>query len=46
MRLTPIPPRAKFPVKAIVVAYQKGRLKEPLVQSAEEVVREFYITEP
>ena len=39
LRLTPIPPKARFPVKVIVVAYQKGRLKEPLVQSAQEVVR-------
>jgi hypothetical protein len=44
LRLTPIPPNAKFPVKVIVVAYQKGRLKEPLVQTAPEVVREFFIT--
>jgi hypothetical protein len=45
LRFTPIPPGAKFPVKVIVVAYQKGRLKEPLVQSAKEVVREFQIIE-
>jgi hypothetical protein len=41
---TPIPSNAKYPVKVIVVAYQKGHLKEPLVQTAPEVVREFYIT--
>jgi len=44
LRLTRIPPGAKFPVKVMVVAYQKGRLKEPLVQGAQEVVREFFIT--
>ena len=43
LRLTPIPPRAKFPVKIIVAAYQKGRLMAPLVQSAAEVVREFQV---
>jgi hypothetical protein len=44
LRFTPIPPGAKFPVRVIVVAYQKGRLKEPFVQSAPEVAREFNIT--
>ena len=44
LRFTPIPPSAKYPVKVTVVAYQKGRLKEPLVQTATEVVREFHIT--
>jgi hypothetical protein len=44
LRFTPIPPSARYPVRVIVVAYQKGRLKEPLVQTAPEVVREFYIT--
>jgi hypothetical protein len=46
LRLTPIPPHAKYPVKIIVVAYQMGRNKEPFVQSAPEIVREFYITKP
>ena len=46
LRFTPIPPSAKYPVKVTVVAYQKGRLKEPLVQTAPEVVREFYIIKP
>lgn len=46
LRFTQIPPRAKFPVKVIVVAYQKGRLKEPFVQTAPEVAREFAIVRP
>jgi|GEM_PF-2262627 len=46
LRLTPIPPGAKFPVKVIVAAYQMGRNKPPLVQGAETVVREFEITKP
>jgi len=46
LRFTPIPPNAKYPVKVIVGAYQKGRLKEPLVQSAPEVVQEFHILKP
>lgn len=46
LRLTPIPPGAKFPVKVIVAAYQMGRGKPPLVQSARIVVREFVITQP
>ncbi|MFM2199142.1 MAG: hypothetical protein RLZZ505_2574 [Verrucomicrobiota bacterium] len=44
LRFTPIPPGASYPVKVIVAAYQKGRMKEPLVQTAPEVVREFHIT--
>lgn len=42
--LTKIPPRAKFPVKATVVAWQYGRSGEPKVQTAEAVERSFYIT--
>ena len=42
--LTKIPPRAKFPVKVTVVAWQYGRSGEPKVQTAEAVVRSFYIT--
>jgi hypothetical protein len=40
--LTPIPPRAKFPVKVTVVAWQIGL--EGKVQSAEAVERSFCIT--
>ncbi len=42
--LTKIPPRAKFPVKVTVVAWQYGRSGEPKVQTAEAVERSFYIT--
>jgi hypothetical protein len=41
--LTTIPPRAKFPVKVTVVAWQYGRSIEPKVQTAESVSRTFYI---
>ena len=39
----PIPPRAKFPVKITVVAWQYGRSVEPAIQSAEPVSQTFYI---
>lgn len=39
---TPIPPRAKYPLKVTVVAWQYG-LKDK-IQSAEPVERSFYIT--
>lgn len=42
--MTKIPPRAKFPLKVTVVAWQYGRSEEPKVQSAEAVERSFYIT--
>ena len=41
--LTSIPPRAKFPVKVTVVAWQYGRSIEPKVQTAKPVSRMFYI---
>ena len=41
---TQIPPRAKFPVKVTVVAWQYGRSMEPKVQTAEAVEQSFYIT--
>lgn len=41
--LTKIPPRAKFPVKVTVVAWQYGRSGEPKVQTAEAVEQSFYI---
>lgn len=44
LRLTAIPPRAKFPVSVTVVAWQWGRSIEPKQQSAEPVVRTFQIT--
>ena len=43
LKLTPLPPRAKMPVKVTVTAYQWGRSIEPLVQSAEPVQRTFAI---
>lgn len=43
LRFTALPPRAKFPVKVTVCAYQFGRLAEPKVQSAEPVFQEFFI---
>ena len=42
--LTKIPPRAKFPVKVTVVAWQYGRSGEPKVQTAEAVEQSFYVT--
>ncbi len=44
LRFTPIPPRAKFPVKVTVVAWQFGRGIAPKIQSAESVVQSFYVT--
>lgn len=43
LRFTPIPPNARYPVKVIVAAYQPGRSREPLVKTAPDVVREFFI---
>ena len=37
LRFLPIPPRAKFPVKVTVIAWQYGRSTEPGVQTAEPV---------
>lgn len=38
-----IPPRAKFPVKVVVVAWQYGRSTEPKVQTAQAVTQMFRI---
>jgi hypothetical protein len=43
LKFTPIPPKAKFPVKVTVVAWQYGQSIEPKVQPAEPVIRSFYI---
>jgi hypothetical protein len=43
LKILPIPPRSKFPVKVIVGAYQWGRPVEPKVQTAWPVFQEFYI---
>ena len=44
LRFTGIPPRAKFPVKVAVVAWQLGREGEPKLKTAEPVTREFFLT--
>jgi hypothetical protein len=43
LKFTAIPPRAKFPLKVTLGAYQFGRLAEPKIQSADPVFREFFI---
>jgi len=43
LTLTKIPPRAKFPVKVTVVAWQYGSSVEPKLQTAEPVERSFYL---
>jgi len=43
LKFTPIPPRAKFPIKVTVTAYQWGRPLEPLVQSAQPVEQTFLL---
>lgn len=44
LKLTRIPPRAKFPVKVTVVAWQWGRTNEPRLKTADPVERTFLIT--
>jgi len=44
LNFTKIPPRAKFPLKVTVVAWQYGSSKEPKVKTAEPVVQSFYLT--
>ena len=41
LKLTPIPVRSKYPLKVTVMAYQWGRIIEPLFQSAEPVEQSF-----
>jgi hypothetical protein len=43
LKLTAIPPRAKYPVKVTVVAWQWGRSIEPKLKSAEPVMQSFSI---
>ncbi len=45
LNFTAIPPRAKFPVKVTVAAWQYGRTQGEKVQTAHAVERSFYITE-
>jgi hypothetical protein len=44
LKFTPIPPRAKYPIKVSVVAWQHGLAGEKKIQTAEPVVREFRLT--
>jgi hypothetical protein len=44
LQFTKIPPRAKFPVRVTVVAWQYGRTVEPKLKSAEPVEQTFLIT--
>ena len=44
LELTAIPPRAKFPVKVTVVAWQYGRATDPRLKSAAPVERTFHIS--
>jgi hypothetical protein len=44
IKFIPIPVKSKYPVKVKVVAYQWGRITEPLYQSAQPVEQTFYIT--
>jgi hypothetical protein len=43
LTLTPIPPRAKFPISITVVAWQWGRSIDPLIQSAKPVEQTFLV---
>jgi hypothetical protein len=43
LRFTAIPPRAKFPLKITVVAWQPGRSVEPRVRAADLVERTFLL---
>jgi hypothetical protein len=43
LKFTKIPPKAKYPVKVTVVAWQYGRSAEPKLKSAESVTQSFYI---
>ncbi len=43
LRFTAVPPRAKFPVKITVVAWQFGRAPEPRVNTAARVERVFHL---
>ena len=43
LRFTKLPPRAKFPVRVTVVAWQYGRSLEPKLQSAAPVEQSFFV---
>lgn len=44
IKFTPVPLKSKYPIKVNIVAYQWGRITNPLYQSAEPVEQTFYIT--
>lgn len=44
LRFTKIPPRAKFPMKVTIVAWQYGSNAEPQLQTTQPAKRIFYIT--
>ena len=44
LRLQQIPPQAKYPVEIAVVAWQWGRIAEPMFKTAQPVSRTFRIT--
>lgn len=46
LKLLPIPPRAKYPLKVTVDAWQWGRSTEPKLQTAEPIERSFSIESP
>jgi len=41
LTFTPVPPRARYPLKVAVVAWQYGRATEPKLQTAEPIERTF-----
>ena len=43
LRLLPVPPRSRYPVRVIVSAYQWGRVGAEPVQSAGPETQEFFI---
>lgn len=43
---TPLPPKAKYPVKITVVAWQYGSKTAPQLQTAMPVTRSFYLRKP
>ena len=43
LKITEIPPRAKFPVKVTVVAWQYGSANEPKLKTADPIAHTFYI---
>ncbi len=43
LKFTAIPPRAKFPLKVTIVAWQQGRSTDPKIQTAGRVERTFRI---